>query len=179
VFPGLQFSNHGRHAMARAALPGWSWPTLADGMRRVFRTTFIVLGLGGAIAGCAPPPFKLNISYEKKPENNYFDRLLTGANPSEANSISDTYRDLIVSRRENNNQTLIKIISDSSGSCNKVNMFYNCKIQRKYSTNSCNSTECYNYSRSWIIIIRWNSLETNFVPNVKSTISYPVPIRNN
>jgi hypothetical protein len=154
LFPGLQFSNHGRHAMARAVLPGWSWPTLADGMRRVLRTTVVVLGLGGAMASCAPPPLT-STSTTPTINQSYFYGIFAWSEERDREGYESSIQRIIEANGDNYSNKIMQRVNDSRGSCLKNGASIACAYSDSRQSRDCFKDRCSIVSRSWTVRIRW------------------------
>jgi hypothetical protein len=135
----------------------------------------VVVALAGAVAGCVPALFTVNVSYPEgqRPRNNYFDRVMTGANPSESRINAGFLQRNIVSRGDNQTDRLVQIITEAGGACSKSGTFMNCEIDQRYVSSGCSRGECSSYERRWQLRISWNASIPNFTPNVNATIHLP------
>jgi hypothetical protein len=165
VFPGLQFSAHGRRAVARAALPGWGWPTMADGMQRVFRAAVVVLGLGGAIAGCAPPPLTSG-TLEGSPSTSYFYGVMAWAEERDSALIARTLPNVMKNRGDNYTQKILSNMQGSGGACSQSGVQYRCTLDGSRGSNDCFRGMCSRVSRTWGITISWRDAPGPVEPTV-------------
>jgi hypothetical protein len=171
LFPGLQFSAHGLHATARAALPGWGWPTMADGMREVFRTTVVVLGLGGANAGCAPPPLTSNV-LSGNTTSSYLDTV-QHANPTGVDAAAVGLKIAIASRGDNTTERLIARVNEAQGVCDRSGAMIRCFIDRSIVERNCFQGRCGDSRKRWTLSISWRDAPSAIDPQVTLKMSWP------
>jgi hypothetical protein len=171
LFPGLQLATLARRAMARAALPRWGSPTLADGMRRVLRTTVVVLGLGGAIAGCAPPPLTSNV-LSGNTTSSYLDTV-QHANPNSVGPTANALKRIIARRGDNTTELLIARVNEAQGLCDRGSATIRCVIDKSIVERNCFQGRCGDSRKRWTLTISWRDAPGAVDPQVALKISWP------
>jgi hypothetical protein len=86
-----------------------------------------------SLGGCAPPPFKINATY---------DRTMFASFPDQSKANADFIRRRIISSGNNETKKLTKIIVEAGGNCTQSGNYHTCFIVRIYNTDSCNRGKC-------------------------------------
>jgi hypothetical protein len=149
-------------------------PTFNVNSRR-WRRVALALALSGVLAGCGvPPSLTANAAYSENVKNSYFDNVLRFNNYNQADSAVKFLEYKIVSRGDNNNSDLLKILNDSGGHCDTSGVTCRCVIDRIYIANYCAIGKCSRYREHWNLKISWDSLTQKFKPQIKVAISKPI-----
>jgi hypothetical protein len=109
-----------------------------------------------SLAGCAPPPFKINATYDDKPKSDYFDRTMFASFPDQAKANADFIRRRIISSGNNETEKLTNLIIESGGNCTQSGNQQTCIIIRTYISSGCHRAECSKFQEKWQLNISWD-----------------------